>query len=191
MDKPFLESFVTAVAPWQSGDGWSVTESNGWTLGVPADQCDQMPGVGEAFLLYGNGFGASIRKILIGNRVYKNLSVEEQAQKDAKMRADLKAKHEQENEAFRSAPKEPLAPFRIKAGLEDRWAKCVERNSQDPYDYAVLRFTTKWAFLMEGGMEEEAAARAANEPIDITGFMYGIAKHLLAEFWEAKNESNS
>lgn len=63
--------------------------------------------------------------------------------------------------------------------------------NDDPYGRATMDFTVQWAELMEyliaEGYELEEIAKIAESVIDesygITGFMYGMAVAILAEFW--------
>ncbi len=70
------------------------------------------------------------------------------------------------------------------------WDECV-KNNQDPYGGAAIRFTERWADLMEAKMAEgkalEDIAKEASDEADtegITGFMYGCAVSTLAAVWE-------
>ena len=69
------------------------------------------------------------------------------------------------------------------------WADGLAKN-QDPYGNAVYRFASEWATRMEsaiaaGETVEQCAKRCAHEADDegITGFMYGCALSMLAEWW--------
>jgi hypothetical protein len=69
------------------------------------------------------------------------------------------------------------------------WDNAVEING-DPYGAATIRYTERWADLMEARIAEGAAlediAKATSHEADtegITGFMYGCAVSLLAQLW--------
>jgi len=69
------------------------------------------------------------------------------------------------------------------------WARTVEINS-DGYGSGVIRYTARWAHLMEEKLAAGATvvdcAKATSHEADaegITGFMYGCAVSMLSRFW--------
>jgi len=84
--------------------------------------------------------------------------------------------------------------MQIKSGLEDEYANYKKKNgpNADPvgYSYGVIKFTERWAELMEAaitnGAKLEDVAKQCSRSADtegITGFMYGCAAAALAHFW--------
>ncbi len=105
---------------------------------------------------------------------YKDLQRE--AEK-AQRRKDLMSK-----EALATAPEMTLKD-------EEGWRKTVAANT-DSYSSGFIRFTERWARLMEGRMAdgdtleacaEETSSMADNE--GITCFMYGCAVSILSQVW--------
>lgn len=85
--------------------------------------------------------------------------------------------------------------MKIKKGKEQQWEEFVKVNSKDGYSLGIIRYTRKWANLMEIKMQEGCQLKdIANETSNtadtegITGFMYGCAVKSLAEFWEYGEE---
>lgn len=76
------------------------------------------------------------------------------------------------------------------AEAEEKWAESVRVND-DPYGSGVIRFTERWADLMEQKLAEgktvaeiyEATSHEADTE-GITGFMYGVAVSMLSQLWE-------
>lgn len=73
---------------------------------------------------------------------------------------------------------------------EKGWQKSLDAN-QDPYGACGLRYTERWADLMEARMAEgaklEDIAKETSHEADtegIIGFMYGCAVSLLGHVWE-------
>lgn len=67
----------------------------------------------------------------------------------------------------------------------------VEKNSQDGYSACTVRYAARWANWMEKkiaeGAKVEDIAKQTGHDADIegiTGFMYGCAVSILAQFWE-------
>lgn len=84
--------------------------------------------------------------------------------------------------------------MRIKKGYEQEYEEYVEKNS-DPYGSGVVRYSKRWAELMEAELDEgkalEDIAEEASNQADtegITGFMYGCAVSALAYYWIAGEE---
>lgn len=87
--------------------------------------------------------------------------------------------------------------MKIKSGLEAEYAACVAKNSQDPYSHGVMTYLERWAALLEQRIPSEAtSAEVLRIIVDhgkddsheadsegITGFMYGCAVTVLAQFW--------
>lgn len=72
---------------------------------------------------------------------------------------------------------------------QEEWDKCKQINS-DPYGSCTVRYTERWADLMETKLAEGAKlqdiAEATSHEADtegITGFMYGCAVSILAKLW--------
>lgn len=79
--------------------------------------------------------------------------------------------------------------MRCLGGQEEAWAEAVRIND-DPYGRSCIRFTERWADLMEtrvaAGEAVKDVARATSREADtagITVFMYGCAVSLLAQCW--------
>ena len=77
----------------------------------------------------------------------------------------------------------------VDEAAKGRWLVAVEKNS-DPYGYAVMRFASTWATLMEqtlatGAKLPDIAHKCSGEADTegITGFMYGCAVSILADVW--------
>jgi hypothetical protein len=93
------------------------------------------------------------------------------------------------------------AMYQIKAGLDNQYKEYAEKNS-DPYGSGVVRYSAKWAGLMEEKMKADGIdtsddvavlkfmvdnANSLSHVADtegITGFMYGCAVSALAHFWQ-------
>ena len=80
--------------------------------------------------------------------------------------------------------------MRILSGKQPEYELYVTKNSSDGYSLGVVRYTERWAALMEkridAGETLEAIAQATSHEADtdgITGFMYGCAVSALANFW--------
>lgn len=78
----------------------------------------------------------------------------------------------------------------IKTGLEADYMVVKEKNSHDGCSKAVIDFLERWAELMEAQIANGAAipaiADATSSAADtegITGFVYGAAVNILANFW--------
>lgn len=98
IDNPYESATLTYVE--SNDDGWSIG-FGGWGLFVPNDQCAVSPKVGEKVELYGRGVGYSVRGIVIGGRVYRYLT-EEQEQR----------RHHDEVKASKRERREKLAAER-------------------------------------------------------------------------------
>ena len=85
--------------------------------------------------------------------------------------------------------------MKIIEGKEQEHAAYVAKN-QDPYGSGVIRFSNRWAELMEdqlstAGQNLKDIAQSASEAADtegISGFMYGCAVSELAYFWQYGEE---
>lgn len=192
-DTEFETHILTRVEP--SSDGWSLSfDSMG--LFVANEHCKVTPQVGEEVLLYGPGFGYTVRGIVIAGRVYCYETPAEHEVSQRQMRERLTREREQRDEAFREAPKPALAAFQVNDA--EGWAACVKANASDAYSYCCCRYAAAWASLMESRGElgstpsAETAlkiakiAKACSHDADtegITGFMYGAAVSMLAKFW--------
>lgn len=73
---------------------------------------------------------------------------------------------------------------------KEAWKKWVDGND-DSYGNAIIRYTERWADLMEehlakgenlGDVAKETSHKADME--GITGFMYGAAVSMLSQVWE-------
>lgn len=71
----------------------------------------------------------------------------------------------------------------------------VSKNSSDGYGRGILKFSQRWAELMEKQLDEgktfEQMARLCERAADtdgITGFMYGCAVGFLSDVWEYGEE---
>lgn len=85
--------------------------------------------------------------------------------------------------------------MKIKSGLEKDYASFRERNTQEGYGSAIIRYAERWSEMMEQQMEKGATVAEAAEETQytadtdrITGFMYGCAVQTLSEFWEHGEE---
>lgn len=84
--------------------------------------------------------------------------------------------------------------MKIKTDKEKEYEDFVERNSNDGYSNAVLRYMIAWAEMMEGKITDKdpneiiplIADKTSYEADTegITGFMYGCAVSALAEYWK-------
>lgn len=81
--------------------------------------------------------------------------------------------------------------MKIIEGKEQEYQEYRRKNSADAYSFAVIRYTEKWADLMEERMAtdndithfaDQTSHLADTE--GITGFMYGCAVSALAHFWQ-------
>lgn len=84
--------------------------------------------------------------------------------------------------------------MKIKAGKEKDFEQFVKVNN-DPYSLGVVRYTERWAELMEkeianGANLVDIAQRTSDEADTegITGFMYGCAVSALSHLWEHGEE---
>lgn len=93
-DKPYLHKPVTEVRPCEGG--WEVG-FDGWFILAPNVECPTPPTVGETVELFGRGVGYAVRGIVIGGRVYRYLTEEQEAQR-----------HKDEVAASKSARRETL-----------------------------------------------------------------------------------
>lgn len=81
--------------------------------------------------------------------------------------------------------------MKLKPGTEKDYAEYVAKN-KDPYGSAVIKYTERWADLMEARIANgekikdfaKPTSFKADKGIGITGFMYGCAVRALAHFWE-------
>ena len=195
-DTQYTESRITSVK--EVTNCWQVTMFDGWSIWVPkgkhptvgAPDSDVPPRAGETIRLYGKGIGFAVRGIVIGGRTYFYRTEEEQEEEDRKLRERLKQERKTEEKTFRAAPKEPLAPFKVKPGKEEEWKVALRSNSQDPYSYACMRLAAKWASLMEKALAAGESVADCHERLEMeadtegmTGFMHGAARATLREFW--------
>lgn len=190
-----LEFEATAVQEAEpTKGGWYVTRADGWGLFVTSEHCSDEPQPREGMICYGRGIGYPVRGITIGGRVYRYETPAEHEKSQAKMRARLKAEGEARDAAFSAdAPNRPPLPV-FACSDPEGWAECVRKNSQDPYSYECVRYAAAWASLMEvriAGKTVADVAKQASSEADtsgITGFMYGCAVSMLAEFWVRGDE---
>ena len=82
----------------------------------------------------------------------------------------------------------------MKVTNKDDFKKHVESN-KDPYGKAIIDYAIRWAEIMEVhiGYGEHVAdiAKSASHQADtegLTGFMYGCAVSVLAQYWEHGEE---
>lgn len=77
----------------------------------------------------------------------------------------------------------------MKVNDQEGWDACVKKNA-DPYGAGVIRFSQRWAELMEecisNGKQVAEVAQSTSHEADtegITGFMYGCAVSILSKYW--------
>ena len=86
-----------------------------------------------------------------------------------------------------------IVEFTRRPEEEDHWQQCVQNNSDQSeggYGFAILRYLSKWAQLMEHALAEgkelkdiwESTSREADTE-GITGFMYNMAVQILVGCW--------
>ncbi len=133
------EREVTTVTKVEAIDtGWSIKRADGWSLWVTNEQCAVAPKPGETMLCFGRGFGFGVRGVVIGGRVYRYLTAEQDEKRwkdevDASRRKradDYEAKRSDFDARVRALP-EPLRVrverFRALGG--DEW-----RHEFEPYE---------------------------------------------------------
>jgi hypothetical protein len=74
------------------------------------------------------------------------------------------------------------------------WSE-IKENNKEPYSLAVVKYTERWANLMEKELEKgntvaDIAKETSHEADTdgITGFMYGCAVSFLSKVWEHGEE---
>jgi hypothetical protein len=91
-DTQFKTSTIEQVGSTDSG--W-IVKSDGFSLLVPSDLCQQAPTAGETARFYGRGIGYPVRGIVIEGRVYRYQTEEEEKQAHTTWVADrAREKHE-------------------------------------------------------------------------------------------------
>lgn len=101
-DLQFEESIVEKVTPYRDGHGWEVGHRGAWVIGVDAERCDVPPQVGETIRTYGRGIGSIVRGIVIGGRVYRYRTEDEQRAADAQSNRDAEIGRERALETNRA-----------------------------------------------------------------------------------------
>lgn len=81
-------------------------------------------------------------------------------------------------------------PLSLAPGKEDDWAEAVSANADSGYGASAIRYTERWARLMQvriaAGATVESCAKDASHDAEnegITGFQHGCAVSLLADCW--------
>jgi len=118
---------------------------------------------------------------------------ESPAGKQAAAEGERRQREERERAATTTAKLAIAPPIALRD--PDWWATAVRVNS-DPYGGAAIRFSERWARLMQVEMAAgstlpdcaDKASSAADAGIGITGFMYGCAVSILAQCWEHGEE---
>lgn len=192
-DTEFEETTIESVETFVDY-GWNVRRADGWSIWVTNEHETRSPMAGETMRLYGRGIGYPVRGIVIGSRVYRYESPEEHEAASAAALKRMDDDRKKRDEEFRaSLHNKPALPAFAKSDPE-KWAKCVEVNSADPYSYACVEFAATWAAMMEAqlasGESFPVAADTASKEADtgITGFMYGCAVNMLVHCWERGEE---
>jgi hypothetical protein len=86
-DTQFSESVIEAVTVHSGSDGYELRHDGGWVIWCPAVPEHPIPAAGETLRLYGRGIGYTVRGIVVGGRVYKYLTEEqERAQREIERR---------------------------------------------------------------------------------------------------------
>lgn len=105
--------------------------------------------------------------------------------------ADAKRAKE-ESKIAAAALKEGILPFSLKD--EAGWKLSVKKN-QDGYGSGVIRFTARWANMMEAEMAKGKKLKNIADKISykadvegISGFMYGCAVSILSQVWKHGEE---
>lgn len=85
--------------------------------------------------------------------------------------------------------------MKIKPGMEQEYQQFTDVNSKDAYSRAVICYAERWGDMMESAIADGAtvakAAADTERAADIeglTGFQYGCAVSVLAQFWSHGEE---
>lgn len=85
-DKEYREVLIASVGGSKS-DGWSITDEDGWSLGVDGDSPVE-PKPGMVARMYGRGIGYAVRGLTLDGQIVRYTSPEEQAAQDAQRSRD-------------------------------------------------------------------------------------------------------
>lgn len=138
-DTQFRSVTIAAVEP--VNDGWSCTDSDGWSLYVPSDLCSTPPHPGETMRQYGHGFGAVVRGIVIGGRVYRyRTEAEEQARHEAEVarrKLDQSAQYESARAEYDARVAALAGPLKARIERFRRVGGDDWRSEFEPYELFV------------------------------------------------------
>ena len=90
---------------------------------------------------------------------------------------------------------ERIGRMKIRKGMEEAFDLFVRENRRDSYTNTIVEYMQRWADMMEeetakGKTIPDMAGETSHRADDgnLSGFMFGIAVHALAEFWEYGEE---
>lgn len=190
-DKPSARGQVDRVEP--SDGGWVISR-DGWCLHVPDDKCSTPPGVGETIELYGRGIGYTVRGIVIGGRVYRYLTEEQDNQRHRDEVEASKKERREKLEAERADRDRRVAalPPAFRARLErfhavggDAW-----RAEFEPYELFVCEEAVKLVEYARKAGIEDISQRVTVEAV-LDNARGAVSENLLREALGATYEEHS
>lgn len=134
LDREFETNIIKSFS--KEPHGHSLTFDNGWSFWMP--ECGFAPEVGQAAKLYGRGTGYTVRGLVVNDRVVfyrteaeqEELHRKEQADREAKKRADYDAKASDYDARVNALP----MPFKTRIKDFRNWKPETWKYDFEPYE---------------------------------------------------------
>lgn len=189
-DTQFQEHVVGKVVPCDNG--WEIGWRDGFCLFVTNERCQVAPEPGELARLYGKGFGYTVRGVVIGGRVYRYESEQEEADSRQRYIDEQKRERREKLDAERDERDQRIAalpePLRRRIwgfhAATPNW-----RAEYEPYELFVCEEAAKIQRVLETRQAiadfsrkpwEEQKAQLPEVSSDHSGNTFGMACQLAA-----------